>query len=252
MNKGIILFLILLLIGLIGVSSNLLSDFPIPKEAQPYVPSLISVFQFKILNLINPTILLVICTTVGCLLYKKANFKVPVINYYINSGEKTSHVNILKHGAIGGLIAGILIIIISEIFYNFLPKEFLEIAENFNPHILTKILYGGISEELMVRFGVMTFLTWLFFQITQNLSKYVYWIAIIISSILFGLGHLPLIINVLDTPSTAVYIYIIVANSIGGIIFGWLYWKKGLEASMIAHIFSHLIIFFIESIFNFN
>jgi membrane protease YdiL (CAAX protease family) len=35
--------------------------------------------------------------------------------------------------------------------------------------------------------------------------------------------------------------YIILGNSLGGLIFGWLYWKKGLEAAFIAHIMSHVV-----------
>ncbi|MDB4228189.1 CPBP family glutamic-type intramembrane protease [Flavobacteriaceae bacterium] len=38
-------------------------------------------------------------------------------------------------------------------------------------------------------------------------------------------------------------------NSVGGIIFGWIYWKKGLESAMIAHIFAHILMILGESIF---
>jgi len=37
-------------------------------------------------------------------------------------------------------------------------------------------------------------------------------------------------------------IYVITANSIFGIAAGFLYWKKGLEAAMIAHIFAHVVL----------
>jgi formate/nitrite transporter FocA (FNT family) len=35
--------------------------------------------------------------------------------------------------------------------------------------------------------------------------------------------------------------YILLGNSIGGVIFGWLYWKKGLESAMVAHVFAHVV-----------
>jgi membrane protease YdiL (CAAX protease family) len=28
----------------------------------------------------------------------------------------------------------------------------------------------------------------------------------------------------------------------GGLIFGWLYWKKGLESAFIAHVFIHVVL----------
>lgn len=36
--------------------------------------------------------------------------------------------------------------------------------------------------------------------------------------------------------------YVIVANSIFGLIAGYLYWQKGLEAAIIAHMSAHLVI----------
>jgi membrane protease YdiL (CAAX protease family) len=35
--------------------------------------------------------------------------------------------------------------------------------------------------------------------------------------------------------------YVIAANSAFGFIAGYLYWKKGLESAMIAHMFAHVV-----------
>jgi hypothetical protein len=37
-------------------------------------------------------------------------------------------------------------------------------------------------------------------------------------------------------------IYVITANSIFGIVAGFLYWRLGLEAAIIAHMFTHVIL----------
>jgi membrane protease YdiL (CAAX protease family) len=42
--------------------------------------------------------------------------------------------------------------------------------------------------------------------------------------------------------------YVIIGNSVGGLVFGWLYWKKGLESAFIAHIFAHVAMVIIEKI----
>ena len=34
----------------------------------------------------------------------------------------------------------------------------------------------------------------------------------------------------------------IVLNAVGGIIFGWLYWKKGLESAMISHFSADIVL----------
>jgi len=36
--------------------------------------------------------------------------------------------------------------------------------------------------------------------------------------------------------------YIVIANSVFGLITGYLYWKKGLEAAIVAHMLAHSVI----------
>ena len=73
--------------------------------------------------------------------------------------------------------------------------------------------------------------------------------GIIISSIIFGLGHLPIVYVLADYLTIELLLYIVFGNAVGGIIFGWLYWKKGLEAAMVGHVFAHAIMLIGENIF---
>ena len=60
------------------------------------------------------------------------------------------------------------------------------------------------------------------------------WPAIVLSNIAFGAGHLPATRAMVPlTPN--VVARALVLNSIVGVPCGYLYWKKGLEAAMIAH-----------------
>ena len=64
--------------------------------------------------------------------------------------------------------------------------------------------------------------------------------AIILAALLFGVGHLPA--TALIVPLTPVVIArAIVLNGIGGLLFGWLYWRRSLEAAMIAHATFHVV-----------
>ena len=87
----------------------------------------------------------------------------------------------------------------------------------------------------------MTLVVWLASKVLNSLTPVVYWIGIIVSSIVFGLGHFPIVFQTVFEPSSFLLLYILIANSLGGVIFGWLYWKKGLESAMIAHIFAHIV-----------
>ena len=54
------------------------------------------------------------------------------------------------------------------------------------------------------------------------------------SALLFGAGHLPTTATLM--PLTPLVITrALLLNGLGGIVFGWLYWKRGLLAAMLAH-----------------
>jgi membrane protease YdiL (CAAX protease family) len=68
-----------------------------------------------------------------------------------------------------------------------------------------------------------------------------YWSAIVIAAVLFGAGHLPATAAL--TPLTLVVVSrAIVLNGIAGVAFGVLYWRNGLEAAMLAHFGSDVVL----------
>ncbi len=67
------------------------------------------------------------------------------------------------------------------------------------------------------------------------------WGAIIAAAILFGLGHLPITSSI--TAITPIVIArAIILNGIGGLVFGWLYWKKGLTYAMACHFTADIVL----------
>src|SRR5690625_7917713 len=60
---------------------------------------------------------------------------------------------------------------------------------------LLAMFYGGITEELMVRLFGMTLIVWILAWVTRketaNIPNIFYYIAIFLTALLFGLGHLP-------------------------------------------------------------
>lgn len=101
---------------------------------------------------------------------------------------------------------------------------------------LTTIFYGGIVEELQVRLGLMTLLVWVLYRLCgKKTSTWMFVSAILVTSLLFGALHLPATIQALGELTPLLVARGLVLNALGGILFGWLYWKKGLEYAMIAH-----------------
>ncbi len=69
----------------------------------------------------------------------------------------------------------------------------------------------------------------------------VFWIAIGVTAIVFGLGHLSAAAGVWSlTP--VVIIRTITLNTLVGIPFGFLYWRWGLEYAMLAHFCADIVL----------
>ena len=112
--------------------------------------------------------------------------------------------------------------------------------------LLTRLLYGGITEELLLRWGLLTLLVWAawrIFQRGQGTPRAIYFVsAIVISSVVFGIGHLPIVPALEIYFTFTIVTFIVLANSLFGLIAGYLYWQKGLEAAIIAHVSTHVVI----------
>lgn len=111
-------------------------------------------------------------------------------------------------------------------------------------NLLCSLLYGGIIEELMMRLFVMSLVSliiWkLFFRRNENVPAGVLAAANIISALLFAAGHLPVTAQTLGiTPVILIRCFVI--NGRGGLAFGLLYRKHGIQYSMLCHRTAHMV-----------
>ena len=201
------LWFLLFWIGFCWILSILLMKISLPESLLWSIPKTISDFELKLLLLINPTILLIILITIGVLLYDKVNLKLPFFERLVWKNT----------------------ILEKNIFSYWISP-------------ITRFLYGWITEEILVRFGIMTLFVWIFSKIFKSQKNYIFWFWIIISSIIFWILHLPIVIISLNWAITWQLIgYIIFWNAIVWVVFGYLYFKKWLETAMIAHIVTHIV-----------
>jgi membrane protease YdiL (CAAX protease family) len=176
---------------------------------------------------------------IGLYLAKRVGFGLPVLEDWLEGKEIKGYLKSILGISIGlGVLAGILIILLNFLFTP-VSSVFLN-ADNTVPawQGFLASFYGGIGEEILFRLFVMTLIIWIFFKIKKTAegkpTTIGIWLAIIISAVIFGLGHLPITGNItIITP--IIVARVILLNGVAGIIFGWLYWKKGLESAMISH-----------------
>jgi hypothetical protein len=115
---------------------------------------------------------------------------------------------------------------------------------SFEMPLVPKLLYCGITEELLTRWGLLSAFAWLGWRVRgrpEHPRSSVFWIAITGSALLFAMGHLPLLMVISPNSQPWLVAAVLLGNAIPGVLFGWLFWKKGVEAAMLAHMLAHLI-----------
>jgi hypothetical protein len=93
-------------------------------------------------------------------------------------------------------------------------------------------LYGGFDEEILMRLGLLS----LFILLLRNWMppSLAFWVANLVASVLFGLGHLPAT-AALAPLSTALVVRALLLNGAVGVIAGVLFRRFGLEWGMASH-----------------
>jgi len=200
-------------------------------------------------SVIQSLILFAIIIFVGLRISKKLGLQIPILEKLL-IGEKpdTDVKSIIKLSVFLGCLSGVIMILLDSQLFSQLGIE--ELFEQISVPVWQGFLasfYGGITEEIVMRLFFMTFILWIISKIIRIKGKaidnnWLMWSSIIIATLLFGIGHLP-ITATLTALTPMVIVRALVLNGIGGLVFGWLYWKKGLEGAMIAHFSTDIIIY---------
>ncbi|MCL2739688.1 MAG: CPBP family intramembrane metalloprotease [Oscillospiraceae bacterium] len=188
-------------------------------------------------------ILFGIVTFIGLWIAPKAGFKLPVLE---GENRWESFKKILIPSIIWGITAALLIIGLDLPFSGITAEMLLD--TNYAPAWagLLASFYGGIAEEVLMRLFIMSLLVWIILAISRKRGAseppaWSVWAAIGIAAILFGLGHLPFTASMVEI-DWLVIARAVLLNGVGGIIFGWLFWKRGLVAAIIAHFSADIVL----------
>ena len=241
-------FVILLVMGLLGViailpfavdlvGSSIMRDAPGSKMPLALIVAL---------ALIQNGILLSVAILIGMILSQSIGLQMPLIRAWA-SGERPVNVKaVVLPGIVVGAVVGIMLVTVEALFFlKHLPKTLLRLFEiPLWKRLLAGVVYGGFTEELFMRLFLLSLVAWLlgkWWKTTEGTpTSATFWTAIILVAVLFGLGHLPATSAM--TPITGLLVVrALVLNGIAGIAYGYLYWKRGLEAAMLAHLSTHLV-----------
>ncbi|QNG59479.1 CPBP family intramembrane metalloprotease [Bacillus sp. PAMC26568] len=106
------------------------------------------------------------------------------------------------------------------------------------------VLAGGVFKETLLRLFLVSLLVWIFQRVfgrkSEQMPDRYYWITIAIASLVFAAAHLPFTSLVFGDLTAMILVRCFLLNGIGGLFFGYLYWKKGFEYAVLSHIFAHI------------
>ncbi len=201
----------------------------------------ISLYALLVAQILQNVLIFALFIFVGLYLGERVSLGVPILEGWLNNEEvKPYFKSILGISILSGVGAGVLIIVLDIVFGIIHPLKIAQTSAVIPPawQGFLASFYGGIGEEVAMRLCLMTLLAWVFWRIKSTRegtpTNEGMWLAIVGAAVIFGLGHLPTTAAVMEiTPF--IVARAVILNGVGGVIFGWLYWKKGLESAMISH-----------------
>lgn len=225
------LFLALWLLGLLGLLSLLTAPLEVMQPAGLDVTPL----QFRLLSLVNPFILLTLAVAIGGFLAPRIGLDAPVVRAVL---ERRPVSPVLRPQLIPALLVGAGVAAMLLIYAR-ISAAWLADAPAFAMPLLPKLLYGGITEELLTRWGLLSLFAWVAWRLGAGRGTALV-VGATLAALLFAAGHLPVLYMLLPDPPAHVIAGILVGNALPGLLFGWLFAARGLEAAMLAHALAHL------------
>ncbi|MBL0347542.1 CPBP family intramembrane glutamic endopeptidase [Candidatus Villigracilis affinis] len=163
--------------------------------------------------------------------------KPPVIDLLISINWKEYFIKVLGVSAVSIIYSIILFLLtkphMSELAQQKFGTPSANLANAITIQGILVLFEFAIAEELVFRLGIQNFLVKYL-----NLQNNNYWIAIVITSVLWTLGHA----GVLE-PEWVKLAQIFPV----GLLFGWLYKKLGAESTILAHGIFNLVLVFLST-----
>lgn len=181
----------------------------------------------------------------GLWLGEKAGLGAPILRAWL-SGERRllqRYGGSLGIGFLAGLAVGLPLSGLSAMSSLLLPLEAdSAVLEDIYGRLtplkgLGGSLMAGITEEVWFRLGLMTLFVFALNWLTgrKETTAGVAWLANVLAVLPFGLLHLTNLMAIGAPINLATTALVVGLNGAAGIVFGYLYWRRGLEAAMLAH-----------------
>lgn len=238
LKKSLIFSLAVLPIAIVAIIFVCLYQFEMypPEILEEAVAQVGSMALVWIITVVQNVGLIMFCCFFGYILAEKLGLWKPI------KFEKRSLAVTLSLS----VIAGIIISLDYWTFGNLIDGIKESTAVGMTPNgIIASILYGGIIEEILMRLFVMSLIAFLitkiFYKNREEIPAKVFVIANVAAALLFAAAHLPATIVTFGELSPMLLFRCFLFNGGFGMLFGWIYRKRGLHYAMLSHATVHVV-----------
>lgn len=230
----------LFVVGLIGVLS--LWWMPVPTAALAQAGDLpgTPAWLMRAAPMINALVLLALATWLGARLAHAVGLR----SLIAGTAARGVHGSAFIHAALWGSLTGAGIALFDQTLAGFIGPAWQALLDQRAVPDLQAlalgVLYGGITEEIVMRWGLMSLAAWLLVRLAGDRHRQrCVAIAGVLAALAFGAAHLPAL--GMDLPLTpALVARTLLLNGLAALLYGWLFWRHHLEAAMAAHAATHL------------
>jgi membrane protease YdiL (CAAX protease family) len=240
-------FAVLVGVGSTGVLALIADAFVSPAQYEEIAADVgLTPEAVAIASGVQVLVLLAVAVAAGLYAAPRVGFDSHLVNRVVDETPLTPAIRAELGPAVGVGSAVGLLLLAAEVVAPEIPngEAFEMTVELLLQSIPIRVLYGGITEELLLRWGVMAVVALVLWTATgrrgERPSAAIGWAAVTLAAVLFGVLHLPMAATIYGALTVEVVAFIVGANAVGGVGFGWLFWRYSLEAAMIAHAFAHV------------
>jgi hypothetical protein len=146
--------------------------------------------------------------------------------------------------ALVGLVMGAVVVAAAAIGGELLPDPAKEIVHPAAWQGFLASIGAGIREELWLRMGLLTLFAWIPTRLmgTPRPGLIILWTANLLATLPFGAMHLPQAAGLFGELTPGMVFYVLSLNGTVGLVCGWLYWRWGITASMMAHFSADIVL----------
>ena len=236
MKKDTKLFLILF--GLSLVSAILVLPYVVTLQGELLAQVPMPLLMILLISVFQSAGIFALAVFAGINLSKRIGFGAPLIESWLEKKQLDYKKTAIQSMVIGVVVGVTITLLAIFVFPEVSSASPVPIWQGF-----LASFYGGIAEEVLMRFFLMSLLIFGIMKLARRNkpNSPIIWFSIIFIAVIFGLGHLPVTAAMTEITEIIV-LRAIVLNGIGGVAFGWLYCKKGLESAIIAHFCADIVL----------